>query len=134
MRTASLAVQMVVRVAWLVQLVLGLLFWSGNQLALVPVHMLIGLLIVLGLWTQTVLGARAGAPLPLVVAGALWGLVVPVFGVLQGGLLPGGAHWIVQAVHLLFGIVAIALAETLSARVVGRRRGPWQGWAPGGNR
>jgi hypothetical protein len=133
MRTASTVVQMVFRVAWLVQVALGLLFWSGNAAALVPIHMLIGVLLVLGLWTQAALGARAGAGWPLVAGAAVWGLVVPVFGMLQTSLLPGDAHWIVQAVHLLIGIVAIALAELLSARVVGTRPGPWRGWAQGGS-
>lgn len=134
MRTASTVVQMVVRVAGLAQIVLGLLFWSGNQLSLVPVHMLVGTVVVLGLWTQAVLGARAGAPWPLVAAAAIWGLFVPFFGIAQVGLAVGGAHWLIQAAHLLFGLAAIALAEVLSARVVGGRRSPWQGWAPGGNR
>jgi hypothetical protein len=129
-----MVVQMVIRVAWVVQLALGLLFWSGNQLSLIPIHMLLGLGIVIGLWTQAVLGARAKAGAGLVAAAAVWGLVVPVFGVLQSGLLPGDLHWIIQVAHLLVGTVAIVLAEILSGRVVGRRGSPWQTWAKGGTR
>ena len=60
MRRATTAVQMLVRVTFVVQLVLGVLFWTGNALDLVPLHQTIGFLLVFGLWTLAILAARAG--------------------------------------------------------------------------
>ena len=101
-------------------LVLGILFWTGHALSLLPVHMLIGALFVISLWILAVLGfltpgSRAFALLVLV-----WSLIVPAVGVTQLRLLPGSNHWVIQAVHLLIGIIAMALGHSL-ARRLGRR-------------
>jgi hypothetical protein len=104
-------------------IVLGLLFWTGSALALIPVHMLVGLLLVLTLWTIAVLAARTGEQPGLVAAGLLWGLVVPILGVTQDQLLPGPAHWTIKVLHLLLGLGAIALAEILARRALARLGG-----------
>jgi hypothetical protein len=81
------------------------------------VHELVGLLLVLGLWGLAVTAAMARVP-PAVVAIALaYGLLVPVVGELQPGLVPGDAHWIVQGVHLLIGFGLVALAEWLGVLI-----------------
>jgi hypothetical protein len=103
-----------------VQLVLGLLFWTGNARALVDLHELLGVLLVLGLWTLAVLAHRAGVPGWLVAGAAVYGLVVPIVGFTQQALLPGAAHWVVQVVHLLLGIGLIGLAEHLATRAKAR--------------
>jgi hypothetical protein len=51
-----------------------------------------------------------------------WGLVVPILGLSQDGLLPGPAHWVIQVLHLLVGLAAIGLAEALSVRLVAPAR------------
>lgn len=111
------AAQPLVGLIGLVMIALGLLFWGGNALSLVPVHMLLGLLLVALLWTLAITGARAHVPAGLVVLGIVWGFVVPTLGVLQTGLLTGELHWIVRAVHLLVGLIAIGLAEGLAASI-----------------
>jgi hypothetical protein len=130
MKLATTAFQILVRVTGLVQIVLGLLFWSGNALALIPVHMLIGLVLVLSLWTLAVLAlvARAGVGLPIVAL--VWGLVVPVLGIAQDVLVPGDLHWTIRALHLLVGLTAIVQAEALAARIQGRPN-PWSAWFSG---
>jgi hypothetical protein len=45
-----IALQWLIRLLAVVQLTLGTLFWTGNALTLIPVHMLLGLLLVIGLW------------------------------------------------------------------------------------
>ena len=119
-----------VRITGLVQIVLGLLFWSGSALALVPVHMLVGLVLVLSLWTLAglALAARAGVGLPIVAL--VGGLGVPLLGVMQDRLLPGDLHWMIRGLHLLVGLTAIVLAEALAARIGGRAN-PWSGWGSG---
>jgi hypothetical protein len=117
MRTTATVALMLVRACGLVLIVLGVLFWTGGALALVPVHMLLGLVLVLSLWTLAFLGARSGVSPALVVVGFLWGLLVPVLGVTQDQLLTGGGHWLIRALHLLVGLAAIGLAEGLGAQV-----------------
>jgi hypothetical protein len=118
----ALAARWLVRVTGLVQVVLGLLFWSGNTLNLVPVHILVGLLLVLGLWTLAFFAARAGVQPGFVVVVFLWGLLLPVFGLTQDRLLAGDAHWVIRLLHLLVGLAAIGQAEGLAGRMIRGRR------------
>lgn len=108
---------MLVRAAGLILIVLGLLFWSGHLTGLVPLHILVGLVLVLALWALAVLGARAGVGVGLAAGALFWGLVVLVLGLSQAAILPGGAHWVVQVLHLIVGIAAIGLAEMLGGRI-----------------
>ena len=117
MRKTVQIVQIVLRAAGATVLVLGLLFWTGNFLALIPIHMLAGLLVVLSLWTLAGLAARASVGIGRVALAVVWGLIVPVLGVTQSGLLPGDLHWIVQLLHLLIGIGALGQGEGLAARI-----------------
>jgi hypothetical protein len=114
MRSSITAIQMGIRVVWLVQLALGVLFWTGNATGLVDLHQLLGILLVLALWTQAILAARAGVEARLVAVAAVWGLLVPIVGLTQTSLLTGSLHWLVQVIHLLLGIGLIALAERLA--------------------
>jgi len=108
---------MLVRITGLISIVLGILFWTGNADALIPVHMLLGFVLVLSLWTLAGLAARAGAQPGLVALAIVWGLIVPIVGVTQDRLLPGNAHWVIQVLHLLLGVGAIGQAEGLAARI-----------------
>ena len=117
MRTTVQITQIVLRAAGATVLVLGLLFWTGNFLALIPIHMLAGLLVVLALWTLAGLAARAGVSLGRVALAVAWGLIVPILGVMQNRLLPGDLHWIIQLLHLLVGIGALGQGEGLAARI-----------------
>ena len=117
MRKTVQIVQIVLRAAGATVLVLDLLFRTGNFLALIPIHMLAGLLVVLSLWTLAGLAARAGVGICRVALAVVWGLIVPVLGVTQSGLLPGDLHWIVQLLHLLIGIGALGQGEGLAARI-----------------
>ena len=117
MRTVATVAQWLVRVTGLIQIVLGLLFWTGNQLTLVPVHMLVGLILVLSLWTVAFVAARSGVQPGFVAVAFLWGLVVLILGVEQTQILVGGGHWLVQVLHLLVGLVAIGMAEGLGRRI-----------------
>ena len=97
-------------------LVLGLLFWTGHARSLIPLHMGIGIAFVLAVWIQTLLARRAGAPQGLATVVTFWGFVVAWLGIAQLRLLPGPRHWMIQVVHLLVGVVAMALTGMLSAR------------------
>ncbi len=127
MKTATTIAQMLVRITGVIQIVLGLLFWTGNALGLVNLHMLSGLLFVLGLWALGIIAASAGLDARWAAVAIVWGLVVLVLGMTQSSLLPGSAHWVVQVVHFLIGLGAIAqaeyLARSIKASLAGQPRG-----------
>jgi uncharacterized membrane protein len=119
MRTIT-GIQMGIRVLGVLQLVLGILFWTGNALGLVDLHQLIGILLVLALWTQAALAHRAGVPSGLVAGAVVLGLIVPIVGLTQREIFPGSAHWVIQVVHLLLGLGLLAMAENLATRAKAR--------------
>lgn len=116
MRTATTVALMVLRFTGVIQIILGVLFWTGNNLSMVPVHMLLGFVLVLALWALAGLAAGAGVQPGFVAVGLLWGILVPVLGLNQQRLLLGDWHWVVQVAHLLVGLVAIGLGEGLATR------------------
>jgi hypothetical protein len=124
MKTAATVAQMLVRVAGVVQIILGVLFWTGNALTLIPIHMLIGSVIVLLLWTLAGIGAYAGVSRGFVVLAIVWGVIVLALGMAQNQLLPGPFHWVIQVLHLLVGLGALGQAERL-AQSVKRARAPF---------
>ncbi|HEY3060999.1 MAG TPA: hypothetical protein VGL99_18705 [Chloroflexota bacterium] len=117
MRTAATILNMVIRVDALILVTLGVLFWTGNAFNLIPVHMLLGILLVLSLWALAILGWRGGAPVGLALGAIVWGLVVVWLGLNQDSLVPGDLHWLIRVLHLLVGLAAIGLAEMLGARI-----------------
>ena len=120
MRSTITAIQMAARVLGAIQVILGVLFWTGNALGLVGLHILNGIVIVLLLWVMAGLAARAGVERRLVAVAAVWGLVVPVLGFAQQDLLPGSAHVAIEVLHLLVGLVALDLANTLATKARAR--------------
>ena len=109
--------QWVVRVAGILALLLGLLFWTGDAQSLVPVHMLLGVLTVLALWLVAATGSQMGAPIGMVIGAVVLGLLVLGLGFSQQNMLPGSGHWVVQVVHLALGMAAIASGEMIAGRV-----------------
>lgn len=120
MKTLVNILDMFVRVDAAALILLGILFWTGNADALIPVHMTLGIALVLVLWALAVVAAITGANLGLVALAFVWGLVTPALGLTQTRLLPDQGHWIIQVAHLLVGLTAIALAQLL-ARTARRR-------------
>jgi hypothetical protein len=121
MRGLVTGVLMVLRLCWLVAIVLGVTFWTGHLLQLVPVHMLLGLLIALGLIVLAVIAGIRGK-FPLLVGGIVVAILLPLVGLNQGAWLPGSAHWIIQIIHLVVGVIAIATAESIAGQLGARRR------------
>lgn len=120
MKTPINLVHMTLRISGLLLIVLGLTFWTGRALQLVPVHELLGFVLVFSLWTLSFFAARAGVPMGWVLLAVAWGLVAPILGLTQERLLTGDWHWTIQVLHLLIGIGAIGQGEGLVFRM--RRR------------
>jgi uncharacterized membrane protein HdeD (DUF308 family) len=117
MRTSTSAALWIVRVTGLAQIVLGVLFWTRNALSLVPVHMLIGTVLVLGLWFLAFQAIQSGANPGLGLLSILWGLLTVALGMTQARILPGQMHWIIQVAHLLVGMGAMGMADNLARSV-----------------
>ena len=123
MRGLTNALAMLFRLGWLVNIVLGILFWTGTLLQLVPLHMLVGLVVAVLLLILSILAAVRGAIL-LAVAGVIVAIAMPIVGVSQDGWLTGSDHWVIQVVHVLIAVLAIAIAESARGRIAGRRAAP----------
>jgi len=118
MNTLVRVLQMLIRLFGLVLLVLGILFWTGNLLNLIVVHMVIGIVLVASLWVLAIVAAQMGVPAGPVIVAMVWGLVGAVLGLTQANILATHPlHWVVQAVHLLVGIGIIEQAEGLASRI-----------------
>ncbi len=123
LRMATIIVQNAVRILGVVLIVLGFLFWTGHSFALVPLHMQLGVALVVSLWVLALIGLRARVSGGLILSGLLWGLLVVFFGMTMGRFLPGRSHEIIRVVHFLIGLGAIGLSESLAARIKrGNRR------------
>lgn len=117
MKKAITVVHMTLRVSGLLLILLGIAIWTGRAGQLLPVHELLGFVLVLSLWTLSFFAARAGVAARWVVLAVAWGLVAPILGLTQQGLLTGDWHWTIQVLHLLIGLGAIAQGEILARRM-----------------
>jgi hypothetical protein len=117
MRATATVFQTLVRVTGVAQLVLGGLFWTGNQLTLIPLHVLSGMTLVLGLWALAGLAAVVRVSLAPVALAVAWGVLTVGFGMTQALILPGDFHLVVQVLHLLVGLAAIGQAERLARAI-----------------
>lgn len=111
-----MGLSMLFRLCWLVNIVLGVLFWIGTLTGLVPLHMLIGLVVAVLLLILSVLAGVRGAP-AITAVGVVVAIAMPIVGVGQDGWLPGSTHWIIQVVHVLIAVIAIAVAEAAAGRI-----------------
>lgn len=109
---------MLLRVCFLINLVLGIFFWSGHEPSgLVLLHMLIGIAFVVLLWLIGTLAALRTGNIGLQIGTFLVGLLIAIVGLSQQNILTGSSHWVIQVVHLLLAVIGIGLAEMASARV-----------------
>jgi len=102
-----------------VLLVLGIIIWTSEADELVPVHIAVGLLLVLSLWTLAVIAWRSGVAVGTVAFAASWGALVVALGMLQEELVPGDLHWTIQVLHLAISMGAIWWGRRL-VRLIGR--------------
>ncbi len=115
--------QWVLRISAIIVLVLGILFWTNvintdNSGGIVLVHMLLGILVVIALWTLGIAQGMRGGSFGLALATFVWGLLTLAIGLFQQKILPdpSSPHWIIQVIHLLLGLGAIGLGEMCAGR------------------
>jgi len=114
MRTATRISLQVLKVAGVLQITLGTLFWIGYAYTLIPVHIVIGSILVLALMTIGVLAIAARVRRGLAAFELVWGLALAAFGVQQAAILIGPLHWIIRVVHLLMAVVAMQLGSVVA--------------------
>lgn len=118
MKATANVLRILVSAIGAIMIVLGLLFWTGNAGALIPLHMLLGIVLVVLLWVIAVMALVARVNPFLALVGIIWGFIVPILGMTQQQILPTSAHWLIQALHLLVGLTAIALANILARQIM----------------
>ncbi len=112
---------MVLRLCALVAIVLGILFWTGNAEQLRELHMTVGILLVLALWTIAIGQASRPGGIGRLLAAIIVGVALAVIGMTQERILPGQNHWIIQVTHLVVALVAVGLGEMLARRAAKAR-------------
>src|ERR1700675_5066454 len=117
MKRAVTVVHMTIRVSGLLLILMGIAIWTGRADQVIPVHELLGFVLVLSLWALSYLAARAGVPMRWVVLAVAWGLLAPILGLTQQNLVTGDWHWTIQILHLLIGAGAIGQGENLALRM-----------------
>jgi hypothetical protein len=114
----------VLRVAAVLALILGVLDWVGYPLGSILIHMFLGFLVVISLWILggVMLTRKNGAGLGI--GAIVLGLLVLALGLAQKQILPdpSPAHWVIQVVHLLFGLSAIGIGEMIGGRIRRQQR------------
>ncbi|MBN8737347.1 MAG: hypothetical protein J0H27_13900 [Xanthomonadales bacterium] len=121
MKIAIIASRVLLGVSGVALLLLGILFWTGHALTLVPLHMLLGALLVLSMWMLVAISLHARTAMGFAAVVLAWSLIVPLLGMTQMQLLPGSGHWMIQVLHLLVGIAAMGLGGVLAKRLTAQQ-------------
>lgn len=103
------------RIGAALQVIVGVVLWTGHGLSLTNAHMAIGVLFVLLLWSIAAIAISQRQSVGLAAFAIVWGLFLAGFGMTQRGMLPGDLHWIIRVAHLAIGLAAMPLAERLVA-------------------
>ena len=102
------------RIAGAAALALGLAFWTGHAGGLAMVHMLAGSALIICLWSLAIMALIRGRRRLLSAFAIAWGVLVPVFGILQYQLLLGSLHWLIRLTHLLMGVSVVMVVERIA--------------------
>ncbi len=122
-KTATTILVMTARLCGLIALGLGAAYWLQYEVPL-HIHMAFGGLVVVALWGLALQIRRQSAWLAL--AAGLWGVFVPVLGILQL-ILPVAlqmeeAQGVLRGLHVLVGLATIGFAEILAKRLRAAQR------------
>ncbi len=103
----------IARIAGIGAFLLGLTVWITG-INIVAVHMLFGLTLTLSFLIVNMIMVLTSGMRLLGLAGIIYALIVPVFGVTQDALLPGDWHWLVRVAHMLVGLGALILIQIIA--------------------
>ena len=123
--------QWVLRIAFLLALIIGLAFWGqpglpASNAALKGIHMTLGIIVVLALWTVGLAQGRVkGGSFGLAIGTFVVGLAVAIVGLWQETWKIGastGSIELINTLHLLLGLIAVGFGEMVVARVKRRAK------------
>ena|SRR5438105_4953686 len=109
----------VLRISALLALILGILLWvSVLPDSSAPIHMLLGIIVVLSLIVLAIaFGTKKGGNWGLAGGAIVLAIIVAGFGGSQQSILPAdNVHWIIQVIHLILGLAAIGMGEAIAGR------------------
>ncbi len=121
-------VSLIARVALIVTLGLGLLYWIAQlfawigllvflaQIGFPGIHEGFGTLGVIGLLILGSVAVFTKGSKRLGAGSILYALLVPAFGLTQTLILVGNLHWLIRAAHLLVGMGAMMLVLRIEKR------------------
>jgi hypothetical protein len=101
------------RLLGVIQILVGLAIWFGFAEKAVAFHVTVGSLFVLVLWIVALIALFVLDKRGLALFTLLWGGFVLWFGMAQTTLFVGTGHWVVRLAHLLVGMAAIGLVDSL---------------------
>lgn len=114
---------MILRVAVLLALILGIIFWINPTLpqanpGIKGIHMLLGIIVVLALWIIGLAqGFRKGGSFGLALGTFVVGLLVAIVGLWQESWKDAGANvLLINIIHLLLGLTAAGFGEMVAGR------------------
>jgi hypothetical protein len=114
-------IQIVSGVAGLGALSLGLVIWITDA-NVTSIHMLFGLLVTLALLVMSIIAVSTRGMRIWGIVGIVYAVIVPIFGLTQFNMLPGGLHWLIQTAHMLVGIGALVLTGVMATRYIALKR------------
>ena len=97
-----------------IQLVVGIAMWTGRWYSFRGMHMAVGIVFVLILWTIAVMALLKRQRTGVALFALLWGIVVVALGMTQQSILPGDLHWIVRVLHVVVGVASMPIAAMLT--------------------
>ena len=109
---------MFMRIAAVVQVIVGIGLWTGHLYSLVDVHRTVGVLFVVALWSIAAIALVHRRATGLAAFAVVWGVVVAAVGFMQQLFLPGDLHWIVRVLHLVIAMASMPIAERLAPKSV----------------
>ena len=110
----SLWLRIVIGVATALQVVLGFYVWWTGNMALLPAHVVLGLVIIGALWLATLVASRAQVGFARSVVVVVLTLALPLFGVAQIFIPAGVGNYVLLAFHLAVAGAAIGIASRLT--------------------
>jgi len=110
----------IVRIAGSIALILGLLLWFGMSGSMLRPHMVLGIVTAVSLGAIAIVASVAGVRVPMALIGLVWAALTIFVGYNQNAWMAGSSHWVIEAVHLILGVGAIGMAESLAAGIARR--------------
>lgn len=101
------------RAIFIINLILGILFFANHALTYVTLHMILGIIFVAALWFLGAAQAFKGGPIGIMAATFAVGLLLAIIGFIQRAT---GITTVIAILHVIFFLAAIALGEMSAAR------------------